>query len=158
MFNPTFNSISVILCQSVLLVENTVVPGLNRRPVASHWQTLSHKIVSCTPRHERYSKFSCDRVKVKVMMLNASFNNISVISIRTGDICSDCTYSCKSNYHIYDYNQWPNSDILLSLPMIHATSFQIINMSSNLGFRVTVTLATQGVIWTRCGFWITLKI
>jgi len=25
------------------------------RPASSHWQTLSHKVVSSTPRHERYS-------------------------------------------------------------------------------------------------------
>ena len=27
----------------------------NHRPVASHWQTLLHNIISNTPRHERYS-------------------------------------------------------------------------------------------------------
>jgi hypothetical protein len=27
------------------------VPGENQRPVASHWQTLSHNVVSSTPRH-----------------------------------------------------------------------------------------------------------
>jgi len=26
-------------------------PGENQRPVASHWQTLSHDVVSSTPRH-----------------------------------------------------------------------------------------------------------
>jgi len=35
-FNATFNNISVILWQSVLLVEETAVPGENRQPVASH--------------------------------------------------------------------------------------------------------------------------
>jgi hypothetical protein len=34
--NTTFNNISVILWQSVLLVEETGVPGENHRPVASH--------------------------------------------------------------------------------------------------------------------------
>jgi hypothetical protein len=38
------------------LVEETVVPGGNHRPVASHWQTWSHNVVSSTPRHERDSK------------------------------------------------------------------------------------------------------
>ena len=42
LFKATFNNISVILCRSVLLVEETRVPGENHRPVASHWQTLSH--------------------------------------------------------------------------------------------------------------------
>ena len=35
-FVATFNSISVISRHSVLLVEETVVPGGNHRPVASH--------------------------------------------------------------------------------------------------------------------------
>jgi len=35
-FNVTFNNISVISWQSVLLVKETVVPGENHRPVASH--------------------------------------------------------------------------------------------------------------------------
>jgi hypothetical protein len=35
-FNATFNSISAILWQSVLLVEETGVPGENYRPVTSH--------------------------------------------------------------------------------------------------------------------------
>jgi len=35
-FNATFNNISAISWRSVLLVEETRVPGENRRPVASH--------------------------------------------------------------------------------------------------------------------------
>jgi len=38
-FNSTFNNISVISWQSVLLVEET---GVNHRPAASHCQTSSH--------------------------------------------------------------------------------------------------------------------
>jgi hypothetical protein len=37
------------------LVEETVVPGENNRSATSHLQTLSHKVVSSTPRHERDS-------------------------------------------------------------------------------------------------------
>jgi len=36
MFNATFNNISAILWRSVLLVEETGIPGENHRPVASH--------------------------------------------------------------------------------------------------------------------------
>jgi hypothetical protein len=53
-FNATFNNISVILWQSVLLVEETGVPVENHRPVASHRQTLSHDVVSSTS-HEQGS-------------------------------------------------------------------------------------------------------
>jgi hypothetical protein len=35
-FNATFNNISDILWRSVLLVEETGVPGRNNRPFASH--------------------------------------------------------------------------------------------------------------------------
>ena len=51
-FNATFTNISAISWRSVLLVKETVVSGENHRPVASYWQTLSHEIVLCTPRHE----------------------------------------------------------------------------------------------------------
>jgi hypothetical protein len=50
LFNATFNNISAIILY--LLVEETGVPRENHRPVASHWQTLSHNVVSSTPRHE----------------------------------------------------------------------------------------------------------
>ena len=48
-FNATFNNILVISWREVLLVEKTGVPGENHRPAVSHWQTLSHNVVSsCT--------------------------------------------------------------------------------------------------------------
>ena len=50
LFNATFNNISVISWWSKLLVEET---GENHRPVTSHWQILSHNVVSSTPRNER---------------------------------------------------------------------------------------------------------
>ena len=50
--NATFNNISVLSWGSVLLVEVTWVPRENQRHVASHRQTLSHNVVSSTPRHE----------------------------------------------------------------------------------------------------------
>jgi hypothetical protein len=39
-FNATFNNISVISWQSVLLVEKTGGPGENHRLVASHYKTF----------------------------------------------------------------------------------------------------------------------
>ena len=44
-FNATFNNMSDISWQSVLLVEETGGSGENHRPVASHCQTLSHNVV-----------------------------------------------------------------------------------------------------------------
>jgi hypothetical protein len=52
-FNATFNNISVIWWWSVLLVEESIVPRENHWPVVSHWQTLSHNVVSSTPRYEK---------------------------------------------------------------------------------------------------------
>ena len=52
-FNATFNNISAISLRSVVLVEEPEY-GVRReyhRSVAGHWQTLSHNIVSSTPRH-----------------------------------------------------------------------------------------------------------
>ena len=50
--NTTFNNISVIQWRSVLLVEETGGPGENNRPVASHWQILSHNVVHPWSRFE----------------------------------------------------------------------------------------------------------
>jgi hypothetical protein len=85
-FNATFNNISVILWQSVLLVEETGVPGENHRPVASHWQTLSHNVVSSTLRHD------------------TGFELTTLVVIGT-----DCIGSCKSNYHMITATTAPNN-------------------------------------------------
>ena len=52
--NATFNNISILSWQSILLMEETGVPRENYQHAASHSETLSHKDdVSNTPRHER---------------------------------------------------------------------------------------------------------
>ena len=51
-FNATCNNILATSWRSAFLVEETGVPGKNHQPVASHRQTLSHNVVSSTPRHE----------------------------------------------------------------------------------------------------------
>ena len=61
-----------------LLVEETAVPRENHWPVASHWQTLSLKVIS---NIENTSPW-------------AGFKLTSLVVIGT-----DCTGSCKSNYH-----------------------------------------------------------
>jgi hypothetical protein len=37
------------------LMEETDIPGENHRYAESHWETISHNVVSSTPRHERDS-------------------------------------------------------------------------------------------------------
>ena len=49
--NDTFNNISVISCQSILLVEETGLPGENHRSDKCY-----DNVVSSTPPHERDSK------------------------------------------------------------------------------------------------------
>jgi hypothetical protein len=44
--DATFDNISVLSWRSALLVEESGVLGENQRPAASHWQTLSHNVVS----------------------------------------------------------------------------------------------------------------
>ena len=80
---PLFNTISVISWWSVLLVEDTGVPGENHRPAASHWQTLSHNVVH-------------------LALIEISIHNFIVV------IGTDCTGSCKSNYHMTTTTTAPN--------------------------------------------------
>jgi len=49
-YYATSNNISAISWWSVLLAGETVVPGENNQPAASHWHTLSHNVISSTPR------------------------------------------------------------------------------------------------------------
>ena len=71
-FNATFNNISVISWGSVLLEEEA---GENNRPVASHWQPFSHNVVEYTSPW-------------------TGFELTTLVVVGT-----DCTGSCKSNYH-----------------------------------------------------------
>jgi hypothetical protein len=54
-FNATSNNMSAISWRSVLLVDETRVPGENHRPATDHWQIWSHNVVSSSSHHERDS-------------------------------------------------------------------------------------------------------
>jgi len=75
-FNATFNNISVISWQSVLLVKETGVPRENHRYVASHWQILSNKCC------------------IEYTSTWAGFKHTTLVVIDT-----DYIGSCKSNYN-----------------------------------------------------------
>ena len=94
----TFNNISVISCWSILLVEETGIRGENHRPATSHWQTLSHNVVSSTSRQDRHD--------ITEILLKVALNTITPPSPWTGFelttlvlIGIACTGSYKSNYH-----------------------------------------------------------
>jgi hypothetical protein len=55
MFNATFNNISIISWQSVLLVEETGIPGEKHPPAASHWQNFITKCCIKYTCHEQDS-------------------------------------------------------------------------------------------------------
>jgi hypothetical protein len=65
-------NISAISRRSVLLVEETGLYGEHHRPVARHWQTLSHNVISSTPCHERGSNSRCQvpicRIKFEIWL------------------------------------------------------------------------------------------
>ena len=67
-FNATFNNISVISWRSVLLVEGTGVPGGNYRPVARHWQTLSHNAVQPSLIEIRTHNINCFLLNNKICL------------------------------------------------------------------------------------------
>ena len=45
-FNANINNISVTSCRSVLLMDETGIPGENHRPATTHRQTLSLNVLS----------------------------------------------------------------------------------------------------------------
>ena len=91
--NATFNNITVISLKSALLVEETGVRGENHWPVARHWQTLSHNVVSNTPRHDRGSW--------------SGFELTMLVLIDT-----NCTCICKSDYHAITTTTTPTASLI----------------------------------------------
>jgi hypothetical protein len=82
-FNATVNNISVISWQSVLLVDETEVPGENHWHVASHWQVY---LIICIEYTSLWNRFE---ITTLVM------------------VGTDCSGSFKSNYHTIMTNPVP---------------------------------------------------
>ena len=92
-FNATFNNISVISWRSVLLVDETRVPGEHHRPVASHWQNLSQDFASSTPSHELD-----DMRMVNLSLSIYNFVHMYTIGLQTKyvDKSNNCSISPKT--------------------------------------------------------------
>jgi hypothetical protein len=82
--NATFNNISVMSWRSVLLVEETGVPGEHHRPVTSHW----HNVVSRTPCHERGSNSQLLVFTMYVRVYLQGSENGRVVTIAKWFLCS----------------------------------------------------------------------
>ena len=119
-FNTTFSNISVISWWSVLLVEETGVHGENYWSVASHWQTLSHNVVSSTPRHEQGFELTTLVVirgtdctgscRLQNMHQNASgFNQISWIPSIALETRLDWRYWAENVFRSLIINHWDYS-------------------------------------------------
>jgi hypothetical protein len=67
-FDATFNNISIISWQSVLLVEETGGSGENHQTVASHRQPLSHNVVHLALIEIRTHNISGDRHSLHTKM------------------------------------------------------------------------------------------
>ena len=73
--SATFNNISVMSWRSVLLAEETGIPWEKHRASASHWQTLSHKVVSSTHHLSRIRthNVSGDRLIIAILTMTTSW-------------------------------------------------------------------------------------
>ena len=89
-YNATFDNILAISWCLVLLLGETGVLGENHRPAANHRQTLSHKVVSSTPRHQ------------------SGFKLTTLVVIGT-----DYTGNDKSNYHTITTTTTPNGQLTI---------------------------------------------
>jgi hypothetical protein len=90
--NTTYNYISVISWRSVFYWWKNRSIGNNHRPPASHWQTLSHNIVSGTPHQELWTKTTNVIEYIKERVLTATIviwfcNSITRMKYKINKFC-----------------------------------------------------------------------
>ena len=104
--NTTFNNISVISCQSVLLVEETGVPRENHRSDVSHWQTWSPIVVSNTPRHEWNLNLQQTNRFLHQSILEISDIFLSGMQQNEGKLCRIAHISKETHVHKWHKITW----------------------------------------------------
>ena len=111
-FNATVNNISAISWWSVLLVDETEVPGENHRPVVSHWQVY---LIICIEYTSPWTRFELTTLVM---------------------VGTDCTGSFKSNYHTIMINPVPSKfDIYLFIALSQLSTpfhFTLIYYEANI--------------------------
>ena len=135
MFNATFNNISVISCRSVLLVEETGVSGENHWPVVSHWQTLSHNVVS----YHIWSHISV--LSVNCWHILQGFSRFCLLSYEEANFNQTNIFSFVYSYNQQIYQIWrPILSINIPLKSIMFNLFTI-PICFSIGIIVTCYLS-----------------
>ena len=112
----SFNTISVISWPSILLVEETGVPGENYRPVTSNWRTYHIKLYRV---HLAWAGFELTTLLVIALIVQVAINPITIWSrprwpphIRSFWTClipqkwQRQTFNCKHFSHVKYWFTW----------------------------------------------------
>jgi len=131
-FNATFNNISAITWQSVLLVRETGVSVENHQPAASHWHTWLHiiNVVSSTPT---------TLVVIVTNYTDSCKSKYHTITTTTDPLC--VLYSTRNEcwyyYYILNSSIWP----LLQHACCYHPLYVLFVYFSYLSRTVCITLA-----------------
>jgi hypothetical protein len=128
-FNSSFSNISFKLWWSVLLMEETGVHRENHRPAASHWQILSHNLLSSAPCHEQ--DLNSQLQWWYALIAYVVVNRTTIRSLRQPLICMCIKNQSKSEYLLYD------SILFVNVWVIHIFFYDCM---SDFGFRVNKSI------------------
>ena len=137
------NNISTISWPSVLLVEETGVPGENHWPVASHWQTLSHNVVSSAQSDWNWTNH-IDNI------VNASFKQVSVRGKLKFTLSKQlyCIYILPSLRltleYAYEVWDWYFEREVAKLKKVQLKSARIVSGLTNLQVEIIFTVIQGG--------------